>query len=114
MHTASQVESVLDNVPSLLELTSGLARHYVCENTLKLSFSCAFGHATAVPCGVSCTGVKSCRWVLEQNGGSVKRSLPSRIGCTFSVSSPVAYDVIIAASSSAACFGISDNYLVCY
>jgi len=114
MHTASQVESVLNNVPSLLELTTGLARRHVCENTLKWSFSCAFGHATAAPCGVSCTGVKSCRWVLEQNGGLVKRWLSARIGCTLSVSSPVAHDVIIEASISAACFGISGNYLVCY
>ena len=45
---------------------------------------------------------------------SVKRPLSSRIGYTFSVSSPVTHNVIIAASSSAACFGISGNYLVCY
>jgi hypothetical protein len=49
------------------------------------------------------------KWRLSQ-----KRSLSSRIGCTFRVSSPVAHNVIIAASSSAACFGISGNYLVCY
>jgi hypothetical protein len=114
MHTASQVESVLDNVPSLLESTLGLARRHVCENTLKWSFSCGFGHATAAPCGLSCTGVKSCRRVLEQNGGLVKRRLSSRIGYTLSVSRPVAHDVIIAASISAACFGISGSYLVCY
>jgi hypothetical protein len=95
-------------------LTSGLARRHVCENTLKWSFSCAFGHVNSAPCGVSCTEVKSCRWVLEQNGRLVNLRLSSRIGCTLSVSSPVAPDDIIAAYISAACFGISGNYLVCY
>jgi len=52
------------------------------------------------------TGTK---WRLSQ-----KRSLSFRIGCTFRVSSPVAHGVIIAAASSAACFGISGNYLVRY
>ena len=79
MHTASQVESVLDNVPSLLELTSGLARRHVCENTLKWGFfvgvrSC---HSCALRCIVH--RVKLCRSVLEQNGAQSNNHSPPEL-----------------------------------